>query len=118
VRFLAIRGSSGAGWVFPCVLLFVGARGRPLNPSNIRNRDHLPRIGRLKMSRFRLHDLRHFHATQLIAAGVDYRTVGDRMGHRSPSFTISTYAHATARAQERAATVANDLLMKTEAFGR
>ncbi len=93
-------------------LLFVGELGRPLNPSNIRNRDHLPRLTRLGLSRFRLHDLRHFHATHLIAAGVDYRTVGDRMGHKSPSFTISTYAHATARAQERAAAVANELLTK------
>lgn len=49
-------------------LLFVGERGRPLNPSNTRNRDHLPRIERLKVVRFRLHDLRHFHATLLIAS--------------------------------------------------
>ncbi|HEV2443485.1 MAG TPA: tyrosine-type recombinase/integrase [Steroidobacteraceae bacterium] len=90
--------------------LFVGEYGRPLNPSNIRNRDHLPRLVRLKMTRFRLHDMRHFHATQLVAAGVDYRTVGDRLGHRSPSFTLSVYAHAAARAQEQAATVANGLL--------
>jgi integrase len=94
-------------------LLFVGEYGRPLNPSNIRNRDHLPRLVRLKIPRFRIHDLRHFHATALVSSGVDYRTVGDRMGHRSPSFTIATYAHAAARAQERAAAIANDLLMKS-----
>ena len=99
-------------------LLFVGERGRPLNPSNVRNRDHLPRLTRLGLPRFRIHDLRHFHATHLIAAGVDYRTVGDRMGHKSPSFTISTYAHAAARARERAAAVANEMLMKTGAFSR
>jgi integrase len=91
-------------------LVFVGEYGRPLNPSNIRNRDHLPRLTRLGLSRFRLHDFRHFHATQLIASGVDYRTVGDRLGHRSPSFTLSTYAHAAVRAQEQAALVANGLL--------
>jgi integrase len=99
-------------------LLFVGERGRPLNPSNIRNRDHLPRIERLKMPLFRLHDLWHFHATHLIAAGVDYRTVGDRMGHRSPSFTIATYAHAAARAQEQTAVVANGLLTETGAVSQ
>ena len=98
-------------------LTFVGEWGRPFNPSNIRTRDHLPRIARLRLPRFRLHDLRHFHATQLVAAGIDYRTVGDRMGHKSPSFTISTYAHAAAQAQARAAAVANELLMKTGAFG-
>jgi integrase len=94
-------------------LLFVGEYGRPLNPSNIRNRDHLPRLTRLGLSRFRLHDLRHFHATQLVAAGVDYRTVGDRMGHRSPAFTLATYSHAAVQAQERAALVANGLLTES-----
>ena len=93
-----------------CGLLFVGEYGRPLNPSNIRNRDHLPRLTRLGLARFRLHDFRHFHATQLIASGVDYRTVGDRLGHRSPSFTLSTYSHAAVKAQEHAAMVANGLL--------
>jgi len=99
-------------------LLFVGEFGRPLNPSNVRNRDHLPRLARLGLPRFRIHDLRHFHATHLIAAGVDYRTVGDRMGHKSPSFTIATYAHAAARAQEQAAAVANELQTKTGIFSR
>jgi hypothetical protein len=31
-------------------LLLVGERGRPLNPSNIRNHDHLPTIKRLNAS--------------------------------------------------------------------
>jgi integrase len=99
-------------------LLFVRERGRPLNPSNIRNRDHVLRIERLKMARFRLHDLRHFHATQRVAAGVDYRTVGDLLGHRSPSFTLSTYAHAATKAQEQAAMVANDLLTESGVSSR
>jgi hypothetical protein len=64
-------------------------RGRPLNPSNVRNRDHLPRLTPLGLSRFRLHDRRHFHATQLVAAGVDYRTVGDRTGPQKSPFCPS-----------------------------
>lgn len=74
--------------------------GRP------RNRDHLPRLERLRLPRVRLHDLRHAHATFLIAAGVDHRTVADRLGHASPSFTLATYAAAAA--QQRATAVANE----------
>jgi integrase len=99
-------------------LLFCGPRGRPLNPSNIRTRDHLPRLERLGMPRTRLHDFRHFHATSLVAAGVDTRTVADRLGHASPSFTLATYAHANAEAQIRAAVVANELLMKSGPVAR
>jgi len=99
-------------------VLFCGPKGRPLNPSNIRNRDHLPRLVRLDLPRTRLHDLRHFHATFLVARGVDPRTVADRLGHASPSFTLATYAHASTRAQAQAAAIANELLTKNGTSGR
>lgn len=47
---------------------------------------------RLGLESLRLHDLRHYVATQLIAAGVDARTVAGRLGHANPSVTLSTYA--------------------------
>ena len=64
----------------------------------------------------RIHDLRHFHATFLIASGLDPRTSADRLGHSSASFMLKTYAHAVARAQEHAAGVANDLLTRSGRF--
>jgi integrase len=42
----------------------------------------------------KLHDLRHFTATQLIGAGVDIRTVAGRLGHADPSVTLRVYSHA------------------------
>lgn len=38
------------------------------------------------------HQLRHYVATQLIAAGVDVRTVADRLGHARTSTTLDMYA--------------------------
>lgn len=40
----------------------------------------------------RLHDLRHFVATQLLASGVDPRTVAERLGHARTSTTTDMYA--------------------------
>ena len=40
----------------------------------------------------RLHDLRHFLATRMIAAGIDVRTVSGRLGHRRTSTTTDRYA--------------------------
>ena len=51
---------------------------------------------------FHLHQLRHFTATQLIAAGVDVRTVSGRLGHADPSITLMVYSHVL-EAQDRAA---------------
>lgn len=40
----------------------------------------------------RLHDLRHAHATELLTAGVDVRTVAGRLGHASATTTLLIYA--------------------------
>ena len=61
--------------------------------------------------------MRHFHASVLVANGVDARTVADRLGHASIPFTLQTYSHAVAAAQERAAAVANETLTKTGVGG-
>jgi integrase len=42
---------------------------------------------------FTFHSLRHFSATRLLSAGVDPWIVSRRLGHTTPSTTLSTYAH-------------------------
>jgi len=44
-----------------------------------------------------LHALRHFSATQAIAAGFDPVTVSSRLGHADASITLRVYAHALER---------------------
>ncbi|TKR27168.1 site-specific integrase [Cellulomonas hominis] len=39
------------------------------------------------------HDLRHFHASKLIAGGSSPRAVASRLGHKDPTETLRTYAH-------------------------
>jgi integrase len=51
----------------------------------------------------RLHDLRHYVATRLLAAGVDVRTVAGRLGHRNPSTTLNVYSHFVPEADQEAA---------------
>ena len=46
----------------------------------------------LGLGHVRPHDLRHFVATQLLAAGVDPRTVSGRLGHSRTSTTLDIYA--------------------------
>ena len=42
---------------------------------------------------WRLHDLRHWAATTLIAAGEDIRLVAGRLGHARAATTLDVYAH-------------------------
>jgi integrase len=58
----------------------------------------------------RLHDLRHFTATQLIGAGVDVRTVAGRLGHSDPSVTLRVYSHALEERDRAAADIMGQVL--------
>src|SRR5262249_30485187 len=51
----------------------------------------------------RLHDLRHYVATQLLVGGVDVRTVAGRLGHRDAATTLNVYAHFLEEADRGAA---------------
>ena len=53
----------------------------------------------------RLHDLRHWQATELLDAGVPVPTVAARLGHADGTTTMKIYAHRTERADEQAAEV-------------
>jgi integrase len=48
-----------------------------------------------------LHDLRHFYASGLIAAGCDVVTVQRAMGHKSARVTLNTYSHRWPKAEDR-----------------
>lgn len=58
----------------------------------------------------RLHDLRHFMITELLAAGVDVRTVAGRAGHSNPSMTLNVYGHFIPGRDRGAAGEIGDLL--------
>ncbi|MCP3911826.1 MAG: site-specific integrase [Actinomycetia bacterium] len=60
--------------------------------------------------RWRLHDLRHWSATESIAAGQDVRTVAHRLGHADPAMTLRVYAHAVEAADETLAGILGEAL--------
>ena len=53
----------------------------------------------------RLHDLRHFSATQQLSAGVDVTTLSRRLGHAKVSMTLDTYSHWMPQRDQEAADV-------------
>jgi integrase len=56
------------------------------------------------------HSLRHTHASQLIAAGVPITEIAHRLGHQSPTTTLSIYAHLFRRDDSKAAAAINAAL--------
>ena len=48
---------------------------------------------RASVKKVRFHDLRHTHATHLLAAGENINAVSARLGHSDVGITLKTYAH-------------------------
>ena len=66
--------------------------GRFLNPESITQLfDRI--VQRSDVPRIRFHDLRHTHASLLVADGVAIKVVSERLGHAHPAFTMHTYQH-------------------------
>jgi integrase len=60
-------------------------------------------IATSKLPRLRFHDLRHSHATHMLASGVHLKIASERLGHSKISTTADLYMHATANMQADAA---------------
>ena len=91
-------------------LVFCRPGGMPHDPNVIGRRFErrvralgtVPAIG--------LHGLRHTHATLLLEAGVDVKTVSERLGHDSAQTTLELCGHVTPRMRSNAAVRFGSLL--------
>jgi integrase len=95
------RLMAGAGWR-DHDLVFTAPDGSNLNPDTLTQWFDRT-VRRTELPRIRLHDLRHTHASHLLAAGVNVKVVSERLGHASTSFTLDRYGHTLPGQQATAA---------------
>ncbi len=82
--------------------VFCNTKGRSLNPESVSQLfDRVVR--RSGLPRIRFHDLRHTHASLLVADGAPIKVVAERLGHAHPGFTMNTYQHVLPGMQADAA---------------
>jgi len=60
-------------------------------------------IAKTGLARLRFHDLRHAHATHLLAMGVHPKVASERLGHSRVGITLDLYSHVIPGMQEDAA---------------
>ena len=85
---LELRMQLGMGKPDADALVFCRHDGNNLVPSTVTRHWH-----EAVQSRWTFHALRHTHASALIADGLDPVTIAARLGHSSPTITLTTYAH-------------------------
>lgn len=84
-------------------------RERAWRPDVVTNR-FLRLCRKAGVSGVRLHDLRHFVATNLGAAGTPIATISARLGHRDVATTLNLYSHSLPAADQAAASTLGELL--------
>jgi integrase len=94
-RWLAL----GPGRISDATLVFTTWDGKPQKPDTV-SKDWCLNVGVVT-----LHALRHTHASQLIAAGMDVISVSRRLGHAKASITLNTYGHLFANTDDRASDI-------------
>lgn len=83
-------------------LVFCQGNGKAIDNSNLTRR--FRRLADAKgYEDLRFHDLRHTHASLMLAAGEQLHVVQQRLGHEKPSTTADIYGHAIPGQQRAAA---------------
>jgi integrase len=110
---LELRAKLGLGRLSDDDLVFHDQiSGRPIGPRHF-SANVWPAAARsIGMPEITFHALRHTHASQLIAAGLDVVTISKRLGHSNPTITLSTYAHMFSNDDSKAARAINEAIAK------
>lgn len=90
-------------------LIFTTRSGKPISPRNL-VRHFKSALKEAGLPDIRFHDLRHSHASLLLAAGVNPKIVQERLGHSQISLTLDTYSHVIPSLQDEAAEKVEDLM--------
>jgi integrase len=85
------------------------AEGSALQPRSLTH-EWVRLISRTPLPRVRFHDLRHAHATHLLASGVHPKVASERLGHSKVGITLDLYSHVLPGMQEDAAARVDEAL--------
>lgn len=80
-----------------------GYDGEPLWLTSITHEFHKAIKKLPELPKIRFHDIRHSHATQLLAAGIHPKIAQERLGHSTITTTLDLYSHAVETMQDDAA---------------
>lgn len=92
-------------------LVFRGAGGAPVYPSNFRRKVWRPALSRIGLQGLRFHDLRHSSVAMAIRVGAHPKAIQARAGHASIRTTLDIYGHLFPGADE-------ELARRMEEFAR
>jgi integrase len=82
-------------------LICTTAAGNGIQPNSLTH-EFQKGIAGTALPRIRFHDLRHSHATHMLASGVHVKVASERLGHSKIGITLDLYSHVLPGMQEDA----------------
>ena len=92
-------------------LVFTNAVGEPLTPHGGIRSTWAKVTRSLGFPGLRIHDLRHAHASLMLAQGTHPKVVSERLGHATVGITLDIYSHVLPGLQREAAERLDELLV-------
>ena len=94
-------------------LVFALADGTARSP-NALTKEWSRTIDVLELPDVTFHALRHTHASQLVASGMDVLTISRGLGHANPTITLKVYGHLYSNIDDRAVQLINAAFAKLQ----
>lgn len=110
---IAAQLKAGPKWQSTGNYIFTRADGRPIEPNSV-SREFRLAVAAAGQRRIRLHDLRHTHASLLLADGEPIGNVSRRIGHADSNITAQVYEHYVPGAQKATATRFQNILKRAK----
>jgi integrase len=85
--------------------------GKPIDPRNLL-RQFYRLLEEADVPKITFHDLRHLHATVLMALGENPKIVSERLGHTRVQVTLDTYSHVSHEMQQKSANRFEDAILQ------
>jgi integrase len=94
-------------------LVFTTRLGTPVDPRHVKRRLD-PLLKKAGLPHYRVHDLRHFCASLLLAQGVPLKVVSEILGHSQINITADLYTHVLPSLRREAFDLMNSIMTGTK----
>jgi integrase len=111
MRQLQEKLIAGSNWQ-ETGLVFTSRLGTPVDPRHVK-RYLDPLLKKAGLPHYRVHDLRHFCASLLLAQNVPLKVVSDILGHSRISITADLYTHVLPSVRKEAINLMDSILTGT-----
>jgi integrase len=103
---------AGSRWI-ENGFVFTSSIGTPVDPRHVKRRLD-PLLKQAELPHYRVHDLRHFCASLLLAQGVPLKVVSEILGHSQISIAADLYTHVLPSMRKEAIDLMDSILTGTK----